>query len=295
MRLRHPLLAGCVGGALVLAAAFALAPEPARAAAAPPVPVYGSGGANVVALQAALDDWGQDQPWTGYFAGGTTAALAAVQKTMGLAPTGVADPATLTRLGLRPGGPAMRLGSRGPDVKALQRALTRAGYPVAPTGRVGVFTEALIRAFQYSHGQRAGAPITLWTVESVLGRSGPQGVVQSAVAQLGDPYSWGGTRPSSGFDCSGLVKYTFRRDGIRLPHSTYGQWDAGRPVAAGALKPGDLVFFSTYAAGPSHVGIYLGDDLFVHAADDQEGVRIDSLSATYYFSRYLGAVDPFVG
>jgi peptidoglycan hydrolase-like protein with peptidoglycan-binding domain len=243
-------------------------------------------------LQAALTDWGQDLPWTGYFGSRTSAALAAMQAAAGLPPTGTLDPATLARLGLAQGGPVLGFGSAGPDVQALQRALTRAGYGVAATGRVGPFTEGLIRAFQHDHGRQVSGTVTLYDVESVLAGSGREAVVVTAVEQLGDPYAWGGAGPG-GFDCSGLVSYVFAQDGLNLPHSSYSQWTDGAAVGPGALQPGDLVFFTTYASGPSHVGIYVGDGYFVHAADYRTGVTLDSLKAGYYFSRYIGAVDPF--
>jgi cell wall-associated NlpC family hydrolase len=276
-----------MAGALVLLLAL---PGVARAAASPPQ--AGNQGGDVVALQAALNDWGQDVPWTGYFGTETTAALQAMQRLAGLPATGTLDSASLARLGLTAGGPALQLGSRGPDVQALQRALTRAGYGVEATGVVGLQTEGLIRAFQHDHGLPSTGTIALHDVERMMGTSGREAVVIAAVDQLGDPYAWGGSGPG-GFDCSGLVAYVFAQDGMRLPHSSYSQWTEGAAVGPGALQPGDLVFFSTYASGPSHVGIYVGDGYFIHAADYQSGVTVDSLKNGYYFSRYIGAVNPF--
>jgi cell wall-associated NlpC family hydrolase len=287
---RTPKPAGrFVAGALTLTLALLWT---GHALAASSVPTQGSEGANVLALQAALNDWGQSLPWTAYFGTDTTAAIAAMQRAAGLPPTGALDPATLARLGLTPGGPALHLGSTGADVQALQRALTRAGYPVAPTGLVGPFTAFLVRDFESHNGLRPDGIITLQDVEAVLARTGREGVVITALAQLGDPYAWGGATPG-GFDCSGLVTYVFAHDGLNLPHSTYSQWADGAAVGPSALKPGDLVFFTTYAAGPSHVGIYIGDGYFVHAADYQLGVTISSLKNGYYFTRYVGAVNPF--
>src|SRR5262249_18414816 len=77
---------------------------------------------------------------------------------------------------------------------------------------------------------------------------------------LGVPYRWGGSSPG-GFDCSGLVRYVYRRFGIELPHSSYADFDLGRGVGRWALKPGDLVFFS----GLGHVGMYVGHGRFIHA------------------------------
>lgn len=281
-----------LAGVLSLITVTSLAlPGLVQAASPPLLPGHQTGA--IVVLQAALDDWGQNLPWTGYYGASTTSALQAMQRAAGLPPTGSPDPATLARLGLAPGGPVMHLGSRGPDVRALQRALTRAGYGVEATGLVGLQTDGMIRAFQYQHGQASTGSITLQAVESELATSGREGVVSDAVDQLGAPYVWGGVAPS-GFDCSGLVTYTFAQQGVALPHDTYGQWTDGTSVAAGDLQPGDLVFFSTYAAGPSHVGIYVGDGYFVHAENPQRGVTVSSLDSSYWNAHYIGAIDPFV-
>src|SRR5262249_52947311 len=71
---------------------------------------------------------------------------------------------------------------------------------------------------------------------------------------LGIPYRWGGDSPAGGFDCSGLVRYVYAHFGLDLPHSTYADFDLGRRVPRGALRPGDLVFFD----GIGHVGMYIG-------------------------------------
>jgi cell wall-associated NlpC family hydrolase len=290
MRPMAPGRARCFATGALAALALLLAPQ---RAAATPLPAYGSQGGDVVLVQAALDDWGAQLPWSGYFGHETAAALAAVQATAGLPPSGQLDAATAARLGLAPGGPVIGPGSRGPDVQALQRALTRAGFPVAATGLVGPYTEGRIQGFQAAHGLAATGALTLYDVESALAAGGPEAVVRTAASQLGDGYAWGGTSPASGFDCSGLVAFSFASAGLDLPHTSYGQYGAGTAVAAADLQPGDLVFFSTYAAGPSHVGIYVGGGLFIHAADYQEGVTLDTLSEAYYAQRYVGAVDPF--
>ncbi len=110
-------------------------------------------------------------------------------------------------------------------------------------------------------------------------------LTRNALRFLGTPYVFGGTSPS-GFDCSGFVQHVFAMLGMHIPRTADAQYYAGRPVK-GNLKPGDLVFFQTYAPGPSHVGIYLGDDKFVSAAS--EGVMISSLSNSYWRAHYIGA------
>ncbi len=112
-------------------------------------------------------------------------------------------------------------------------------------------------------------------------------LTDTALRYLGVPYAWGG-ESFTGVDCSGFVQAVFRRNGIALPRTADAQFSFGRHVTQDALRPGDLVFFETYAPGASHVGIYLGGGRFVHASASQ-GVRIDSLSDGYYAARYIGA------
>ncbi|HTX56851.1 MAG TPA: C40 family peptidase [Candidatus Acidoferrales bacterium] len=111
-------------------------------------------------------------------------------------------------------------------------------------------------------------------------------LTRSALKFLGVPYVFGGTT-SSGFDCSGYVQHVFAMLGISLPRTADAQYDAGHRIVGG-MRPGDLVFFQTYAAGASHVGIYLGKGKFVHASSSQ-GVMISSLHDSYWAARFIGA------
>jgi cell wall-associated NlpC family hydrolase len=97
---------------------------------------------------------------------------------------------------------------------------------------------------------------------------------------------WGGTSPS-GFDCSGFTQYVFRHFGISLGRTALDQFGQGIPVDISQLQPGDLVFFSTYAPGATHVGIYIGNGQMVDAQD--EGVTIASIQSSYWGPRYIGA------
>jgi cell wall-associated NlpC family hydrolase len=108
---------------------------------------------------------------------------------------------------------------------------------------------------------------------------------QVALKVVGVPYRWGGESPSSGFDCSGLVRWAYGRVGVDLPHSSYALYGEGRRIAESRLEPGDLLFFE----GLGHVGLYLGRGRMVHAPQtgrDVEVVRLDSLN---YGSRLIGA------
>ncbi|WP_342433029.1 NlpC/P60 family protein [Neobacillus sp. FSL H8-0543] len=107
-----------------------------------------------------------------------------------------------------------------------------------------------------------------------------------ALSVKGVPYSWGGTT-TSGFDCSGLVNYAYKQAGVSLPRTSADLYNYGQVVSKGNLTEGDLVFFSTYKAGPSHVGIYLSDNQFIHASNS--GVTVDSLTSRYWSGAYYGA------
>jgi cell wall-associated NlpC family hydrolase len=113
-------------------------------------------------------------------------------------------------------------------------------------------------------------------------------VIATALSLQGAPYRHGGS-DRSGFDCSGLVQYVLAQHGIGHPRSVADQFAAGTPVAPAEVRPGDLVFFATSTAGPSHVGIAIGGDAFVHAPSSRGVVRTESLSAPYWRERYLAA------
>lgn len=111
-----------------------------------------------------------------------------------------------------------------------------------------------------------------------------------ALAQLGVPYAFGGASPQAGFDCSGLVRYVFQRTrGVDLPRTTFELARVGQSVTPPALQPGDLVFFNTLRREYSHVGIYLGEQRFIHAPAAGGVVRIENLRTDYWLRRFNGA------
>lgn len=111
-----------------------------------------------------------------------------------------------------------------------------------------------------------------------------------ALASLGVDYKWGGTTRVTGFDCSGLVAHVFKQAyGISLPRNTAQQSRAGMPVPPENLQVGDLVFFNTQGRPYSHVGIYIGEQRFVHAPKPGSIVRTENLKARYWATRFDGA------
>lgn len=110
----------------------------------------------------------------------------------------------------------------------------------------------------------------------------------TALSLRGAPYRPGGIDPS-GFDCSGFVHYVYEQHGVAVPRQVRDQFRVGKNIDRDDLEPGDLVFFSTVAPGASHVGIVIGGDQFVHAPSEKGVVRVESLGAQYWASRYLGA------
>jgi len=112
-----------------------------------------------------------------------------------------------------------------------------------------------------------------------------------AVSLVGSPYRPGGTSPETGLDCSGFVGHVFKQTtGVLLPRDSRAISESAQPLAQAELQPGDLVFFNTLNRAFSHVGIYLGDDRFVHAASSRTGaVMVSNLGDRYWRERFDGA------
>lgn len=99
---------------------------------------------------------------------------------------------------------------------------------------------------------------------------------------------WGGTT-YKGIDCSGFTSSVFKRNGISIKRTANLQYYQGEQVSKSRLKTGDLVFFTTYKKGPSHVGIYLGKNRFIHSSSAKGKVTISNFGKRYYAKRYIGA------
>lgn len=115
-------------------------------------------------------------------------------------------------------------------------------------------------------------------------------VIMSALSLKGTPYKYGGSSPQTGFDCSGFVQYVFKQSvNLSLPRNTFAQSQIGKAVAKQDLQAGDLVFFNTVKNAISHVGIYVGDNRFIHAPNAKGQVRIESMEKGYWAQKFSGA------
>lgn len=192
---------------------------------------------------------------------------------------------------------AFQVGDQGSEVAEIQEKLASIGYDVTADGDYGPATSEAVKAYQRGHGLDADGMVGASTYSLLMGKDMPavsrgsnyvsRRIISNAMQYIGVPYVFGGTTPG-GFDCSGYVRYVFANAGISLPRTADVQYEVGTPVSSSDLRAGDLVYFSTYEPGPSHVGIYLGDGNFIHASSSR-GVRVDSISGYYWSDCYIGA------
>jgi cell wall-associated NlpC family hydrolase len=136
-------------------------------------------------------------------------------------------------------------------------------------------------ATQTNYGAAASAIIT---------SAGKPEVVMYALGLHGTHYQWGGNSPQSGFDCSGFVRHVYKESsGMQLPRSSYEMSQVGNYVDSSQLQPGDLVFFNTLQRAFSHVGIYVGDNRFIHSPSAGKSVQISQMNDSYWKRRFEGA------
>jgi cell wall-associated NlpC family hydrolase len=138
----------------------------------------------------------------------------------------------------------------------------------------------------------AEPPPSLAPAASFVSRAvdGVQATLDQALEYLGIRYKRGGSTPETGFDCSGFVRYVYNESlGLILPRNAKAMSQEGDRVEKAELQPGDLVFFNTMRRTFSHVGIYLGNNLFIHAPRTGAKVRIEDMSDRYWSRRYNGA------
>lgn len=117
-----------------------------------------------------------------------------------------------------------------------------------------------------------------------------QQVIMNALSLTGVKYKFGGNSPETGFDCSGFVRYVFHNAAnLTLPPTARAISQLGNSVKKDELQPGDLVFFNTLKSAFSHVGIYIGDNKFIHAPSAGKTVRVENMQQSYWSSRFNGA------
>ena len=220
-------------------------------------------------------------------------------------------------------GATLQMNDFGDAVKEFQRNLSLAGYYVEADGNFGPATMQAVKQFQRNHhlivdgvvgsatyralfgsqmisGQRAETmeqPRLFWhpylnetSSDRELNSFASQtaaAITSEAQKYIGIPYRFGGS-DTSGFDCSGFIQYIFQKKGIMLPRAADQQYHYGEQIAFSALRPGDLVFFSTYEPGVSHSGIYIGDGNFISATSSR-GIAIANMTDGYWLEHYIGA------
>jgi cell wall-associated NlpC family hydrolase len=170
---------------------------------------------------------------------------------------------------------------------------------VALTASVGAFSVQPASAQTATAAKAATATVTTTAVtastktvkkklsKAALQQSKARRAISTAKKHIGDPYRWGATGPHA-FDCSGLVKYAWRKAGVKLPRTTYSMRKAvKKKVSWGHFKIGDLIFTS----GGGHVGMYVGHGKMIHSPHSGSRVRIDKLNS-YRKQTFVGAVRP---
>ena len=187
-----------------------------------------------------------------------------------------------------------KVGDKGWKIKQAQQYLQKLGLEPGETdGRFTKTTRKAIRKFQKKYKLKETGNLDNATYEELKwqaetkeygGNVASTKILKTAAQYKGVPYVFGGTTPR-GFDCSGYVQFVFAKHGIRLTRTADTQAKEGKFVSKKNLKPGDLVFFTTYEPGASHVGIYAGNQKFWNATSSR-GIMLSDLNDSYWGPRY---------
>ncbi|SFQ27161.1 peptidoglycan-binding protein [Salibacterium halotolerans] len=285
----------------------------------------GDKGSEVSLLQRQLKDLGfYNKDVTGVYGPMTEESVRRFQQKQGLTTDGLAGPKTFNALKNNPepasesrgetqkeasavGSSSMlRYEDSGEEVTGLQERLRDLDYmKMEPSGVFSGVTEKAVKSFQKEQGlvvDGIAGPRTQEKMDEMLEtgeeREEPDAAVASsdsdfnavnlvadASEHIGTPYVWGGTS-ESGFDCSGFLQYVFNENGVELPRTVADIYNEGTSVEK--PKVGDIIFFKTYNDGPSHAGIYTGNDQFIHAGTST-GVTVSDKTDDYWAKRYIGA------
>jgi len=145
-------------------------------------------------------------------------------------------------------------------------------------------------AFAQSSTESEALPKSFATTVSSAVVDKTETLINNAMQLIGVRYRWGGNTPQSGLDCSGFVRYVFNDTfGFLLPRKSAQMSKVGLEIGKEELRPGDLVFFNTMRHAFSHVGIYVGDNKFIHAPSRGKSIRVDDMTKVYWEKRYNGA------
>ena len=135
-----------------------------------------------------------------------------------------------------------------------------------------------------------GLSLTLGSTSAMADDGFAQKLLGKAMQLIGVKYRFGGTNPETGLDCSGYVQYVYKSSvGVNLPRTASEQARVGERVATAEVRPGDMVFFNTRGFSNSHVGIYVGNGMFIHSPNSRSHVRFDNLESGYWKTKFTGA------
>lgn len=268
---------------------------------------------DVASLQEKLNILGyfEGEEYTTQFGDKTEAALKAFQKGTGIKPDGIAGKETFKLLNIKikqneilpENFVPIVIGNSGEKVSDIQKKLKNLDiYKAEVNSTYDQATKAAVLSFQKANGLLQTGIVDIKTFiklntassSKIADRASASRRLVNAKAVdyskkfLGVPYKWGAASGKA-FDCSGFTLYVMKKFNVNLERTASSQFNSGAKVDRDNLQAGDLVFFTTYKKGPSHVGMYIGDNKFIHASSGVDQVTITDLDTNYYKKRYLGA------